>query len=167
MQKVLKKWVFSGKTACKYNENCSAPCIISHEWLTDLSNRVEHQTLNQVAAELPPGWVFGVQLGLQQTLALIKTKTISTRKVSPANFFSSCNLLLNSNIAGGSFPLLIVLILISSCVCRRPSWTPKTQPNDSSAVVWLSFWCSTRLLMSVKKCSTWRRKPCSAQNARL
>ena len=32
----------------------------------------------------------------------------------------------------------------SACVCRRPSWTPKTQPNDSSAVVWLSFWCSTR-----------------------
>ena len=31
-----------------------------------------------------------------------------------------------------------------TCVCRRPSWTPKTQPNGSSAVVWLSFWCSTR-----------------------
>ena len=24
------------------------------------------------------------------------------------------------------------------------SWTPKTQPNDSRAAVWLSFWCSTR-----------------------
>ena len=35
-------------------------------------------------------------------------------------------------------------VLISYCVCRRPSWTPKTQPNDSAAVVWLSFWCSTR-----------------------
>ena len=23
----------------------------------------------------------------------------------------------------------------SDCVCRRPSWTPKTQPNDSSSVV--------------------------------
>ena len=34
--------------------------------------------------------------------------------------------------------------LTSYCLCRRPSWTPKTQPNDSSAVVWLSFWCSTR-----------------------
>ena len=26
----------------------------------------------------------------------------------------------------------------------EPSWTPKTQPNDSRAAVWLSFWCSTR-----------------------
>ena len=30
--------------------------------LTDMSDRVEHQNLNQVAAQLPPGWVFGVQL---------------------------------------------------------------------------------------------------------
>ena len=26
----------------------------------------------------------------------------------------------------------------------EPSSTPKTQPNDSKAAVWLSFWCSTR-----------------------
>ena len=31
-------------------------------FLTDMSNRIEHQKLNQVTAELPPGWVFGVQL---------------------------------------------------------------------------------------------------------
>ena len=49
-----------------------------------MSNRVEHQKLNQVAAELPPGWVFGVQLGLRQTQALIKTKTIRRGKVPPA-----------------------------------------------------------------------------------
>ena len=36
------------------------------------------------------------------------------------------------------------LVVISACVCRRPSWTPKTQPNGSSVVVWLRFWCSTR-----------------------
>ena len=42
-------------------------------FLTDMSNRVEHQKLNQVTAELPPGWVFGVQLGLRQTQALINT----------------------------------------------------------------------------------------------
>ena len=35
-------------------------------------------------------------------------------------------------------------VLISYCVCRRPSWKPKTQPNGCSAVVWLSFWFSTR-----------------------
>ena len=43
------------------------------------------------------------------------------------------------------FILLIShLWLISYCVCQRPSWKPKTQPNGSSAVVWLSFWFSTR-----------------------
>ena len=42
-------------------------------FLTEMSNRVEHQKLNQVTAELPPGWVFGVQLGLRQTHALINT----------------------------------------------------------------------------------------------
>ena len=39
---------------------------------------------------------------------------------------------------------LMNTVLISYCVCRRPSWKPKTQPNGSSAVVWLSFWFSTR-----------------------
>ena len=36
------------------------------------------------------------------------------------------------------------LALISACVCRRLSWTPKNLQNGSPAVVWLSFWCSTR-----------------------
>ena len=36
-------------------------------FLTDISNRVEHQKLNQTTAELSFGWVFGVQLGLRQT----------------------------------------------------------------------------------------------------
>ena len=38
-----------------------------------LIRSVERQKLNQVAAELPPGWVFGVQLGLRQTQALVNT----------------------------------------------------------------------------------------------
>ena len=43
-------------------------------FLTDMSNRVEHQKQNQPAIEKWPfGFVFGVQLGLRQTLALIKT----------------------------------------------------------------------------------------------
>ena len=121
-------------------------------FLTDMSNRVEHQKLNQTTAELSFGWVFGVQLGLRQTQELIKMRTIRRGKVPPAILLFSCKLLLKSNKAVGTFLFLIVLVLISACVCRRPSWTPKTQPNDSSAVVWLSFWCSTRLLMSVKKC---------------
>ena len=55
-------------------------------------------------------------------------------------------------------------VLSSACVCRRPSWTPKTQPGGSSAATSLSFWCSTRLLMSVKKCISYRRKTCNGDS---
>ena len=101
-------------------------------------------------AALPPGWVFGVQLGLWQTHLLIKTKTMRRGKVPSALLLFSSNLLNNSNIAGGIFLLLIDLVLICACVCRRPSWTPKNQPGASSAATWLSIWCSTRLLMPNK-----------------
>ena len=112
---------------------------------TDMSNRVEHQKLNQVTAELPLDWVFGVKLGLRKTQELIKTQTIRRGKLPPAILQLSSNLLLNSIIADGTFSHLIVLVLISACVCRRPSWTPNTKISGSSAVTWLSFWCSTRL----------------------
>ena len=92
--------------------------------------------------------IFGVQLGLRQTLSLIKIKKIRRGKMPPATLLLSSKLLLSSNLADGTFPLLIVMVLISVCVYLRPSWTPKTQPNGSSAVVWLRFWCSTRLLIS-------------------
>ena len=115
-----------------------------------MSNRVEHPTLNQVIAELPSDWVFGVQLGLRETQALIKAKTIRRGKVPPAILLLSSVLLLNSNIAGGTFPLLIGFVLINAYTCRRPSWTPKTQPGGSSAATSLSFWCSTRLLIPKK-----------------
>ena len=90
-------------------------------FLTDMSNRAEHQKLNQVTAELPPDGVFCIQLGLRQTQALIKTKTMRRGKVPLAILLFSCKLLLKSNIGGGTFLLLIVLALISACVCRRPS----------------------------------------------
>ena len=130
-------------------------------FFSGMSNRVEHQKLSQVAAELPPGWVFGVQLGLRQPQALIKTLTMRRGKLPPAILLFSSKLLLSCNIAGGNFPLLIVLVLISACVCRRPSWTPKTQPGGSSAATWLSFWCSTRLDMQEKKWPAQRGKPCT------
>ena len=130
-------------------------------FLTDMSNRVEHQKLNQVVAELPPGWVFSIQLGLRQTQALIKIKTFRRGKVPPVILLLYNKLLLINNIARGTFLLLIVLTLISACVCRRPSWTPKTQPGGSSATTWLSFWCYTRLLMSVKKCFSYLGKTCT------
>ena len=41
--------------------------------------------------------------------------------------------------------------LISDCVCWRPSWTPKTQLIGSSAVVWFSFWCSTRFIRTTAR----------------
>ena len=130
-------------------------------FLTDMSNRVEHQKLNQVAAELPPGWVFGVQLGLRQTQALIKIKTIRRGKVPLSTLLLGIKLLLFSNTAGGTFPLLIVFVLISVCVCRRLRWTPKTQPNGCSAVV-LSFWYSNTsyLKTSVPTDAENRNKPC-------
>ena len=44
-------------------------------FLTDLSNRVEHQKRNQPAIKKWPfGFVFGVQLGLRQTRSLIQTR---------------------------------------------------------------------------------------------
>ena len=126
------------------------PRIAGH-FLFDIDNRVEIQKLNQVAAELPPGWVFGVQLGLWQTQALVKTKTIKRGKVPQAilllcrkHYYFVVKLQHSSNIAGGTLPLLIVLVLTSACVRRRPSWTPKTHPAGGGAPTWLSFWCSTR-----------------------
>ena len=87
--------------------------------------RVEHQKINQVAALLLPGWVFGVQLSLQQPQVLNKTETIRRGKLPPAILLFSSKLLLNTNIADGTFLLLNVFVLISACVCRRASWTPK------------------------------------------
>ena len=105
----------------------------------------------------PFGSVFGVQLGLRQTQALFKTKSIKWGKVPPAilllcrkHYYFVVKLQHSSNITGGTFPHLIDLVLNSACVCRRPSWTPKTQPGGGPAPTWLSFWCSTRLLMPEK-----------------
>ena len=45
--------------------------------------------------------------------------------------------------------MILSSVLNSYCVCRRPSWKSKTQPNGSSAVVWLSFWFSTRFTRKI------------------
>ena len=42
-----------------------------------LVNRVEHQKINQTRAELPVNCVFGAQLSLWQTPALISTNCIT------------------------------------------------------------------------------------------
>ena len=36
------------------------------------------------------------------------------------------------------------LIVAQTLFFSESNLTPKTQPNDSRAAVWLSFWCSTR-----------------------
>ena len=111
--------------------------------LTDKSNRVEQQNeTNRPLAfkKWPFGFVFGVQLGLRQTQALMKTKK---NKKNPPPPPPSSYLLLQ----------LVLPILIRACVYRRPSWTPKTKPNGHFPMAgWFRFLCSTRLLMSVKKC---------------
>ena len=51
-----------------------------------LVNRVEHQKRTQTTAELPFGFVFGVQLGLRHTQALIN---IEHNNYYLANLFGS------------------------------------------------------------------------------
>ena len=125
--------------------------------------RVEHQKLNQEAALLPSGWVFGVQLDFachkKRDVTRVMPHWFICLTLYTAHFFRNkkekfhqlyyyrSKLLLSSNVAFGTFPL-IVFILIIACLCRRPSWTPKTQRGGSSAASWLSFWCSTRFRMS-------------------
>ena len=70
--------------------------------------------------------MFGVQLGLRQAQALIEAKTIRRGKVPPAILLLSSKLLLSSNVAGGTFPLLIGLVLINSCVL------PKAELNNKN-----------------------------------
>ena len=48
--------------------------------------------------------------------------------------------------------IIVSSVLISYGVNRMESWTPKTQPNDSSVVIWLIFWCSTRFSRTKVTC---------------
>ena len=98
--------------------------------LYEISNRIEHQKLNQVAAELPPGWVFGVQLGLRQIEAVIKTKTIRRGKVPTSTLLLSIKLPLFSNIASGSLPVLVVLVF-NQCL-----YLPKAELNTKNSTRW-------------------------------
>ena len=40
--------------------------------------------------------------------------------------------------------LKVDTVRLIKCFSSESSWKPKTQPNDSRAAVWLSFWFSTR-----------------------
>ena len=116
-----------------------------------LVNRVEHQKLNQTTAELPFGWVFGVQLGLRQTQALIRTYYIIIIKededkeeevkkaqcAHPPPFD-------NDDVIGSN-----------QCLCL-----PKAELNTKNSTKRQLFWSSTRLLIKVKKCLGYRGKTC-------
>ena len=71
--KKIFQWSLPGSWCVKWNG-------FKLTWVLT-STRVEHQKLNQVGAEPR---VFGVQLGLRQTKALVKTKTIKRGNVPPA-----------------------------------------------------------------------------------
>ena len=76
-------------------------------FLTDMSNRVEHLKQNQSAIEKWPfGFVSGVQLGLQQTQALI---IISERNKKDKK--NACS----------SFKDFFFFLSVSAGVCRGPS----------------------------------------------
>ena len=115
-------------------------------------NRVENQKLNQTTAELPFGWVFGFQLGLRQTQALINTfcmtvikhhrllkhacrRLLPTREVFVEDFYllekSSTSMLLEMMMFNDGHA-----IGINQCLCL-PKAELKTK--NSTAVVWLSF----------------------------
>ena len=66
-----KFWLFLALFLCQL---WAMYTVSSVRWDTYfLVNRVKNQKLNQTTAELPFGWVFGFQLGLRQTNALINT----------------------------------------------------------------------------------------------
>ena len=66
--------------------------------------------MNQRHEPVRAALFFGMSNRLRQTQALIKTKTIRRGKVPPATLLLSSKLLLSSNEAGGTFPLLIVFV---------------------------------------------------------
>jgi len=71
-----------------------------------MRNRVEHQKQNQqTIGKWPFGMVFGVQLGLRQTQAQIRTKKNKFLKEEQLFFMF----------------LLFFLVLIAASVCKEPS----------------------------------------------
>ena len=93
-------------------------------FLTDMSNRVEHQKQNQPAIEKWPfGFVFGVQLGLRQPPAVIKNVK-NTKKQK-----NTCS------------SLLLILRALNQCRCLpKAELNTKTNPNGHHSVaVWVRF----------------------------
>ena len=97
---------------------------------------------SQVGSSSAAAWLsFWCSTRLSATQALIKTKTLRRGNVPPAILLLSCKLLLKSIIAGGTFLFLNVLVLISACVCRRPSY-------DSCRLISVSATAGKRVVAS-------------------
>ena len=114
----------------------------------------------------PPGWVFGVQLGLRQTQALFKTKKNNERSRRPEGSEAQSALSLQywrrlqywrlralcASLPSGLLLLsLFFLVLNSACVCRRPSWTPKTQPGGGLCPHLVEFLVFNSITHVIKK----------------
>ena len=96
-----------------------------------MRDRVEHQKLNQRAIEKWPFcFVFGVELGFQQTQTLIKAKK-NRNKYNNTWFFN----------------FLLFLILINTYAVPGLRLTPKTKPKEYSIARWFRFWCWAPLHM--------------------
>ena len=121
-----------------------------------LVNRVEHQKRTQTATKWWPfGFVFGVQLGLRHTKSLINTVHIIIScwsswwihhiMMSFPYAIAYVKVIISWRLQHENRHLMIMCsVLTGYSVYRRPSWTPKTQSNDTSAVVRLRFWRSAR-----------------------
>ena len=86
----------------------------------------------QVNQKWPFGFHFNPQLGLRQTQSLINTKKNKKSEKNTCSYFKNW----------------FFLILMNSCICRKPSWTFKTKPNGHFFMAcWFCYLCSTRFSM--------------------
>ena len=114
--------------------------------------RVEHQKQNQTAtSQWPVGFVFGVQLDYSCRL---KSVSSDAEKVRQAKTFIKTKTIRRGRVpSSGSHGLLHQVDHFLTDMSNRVEHPKRNQPAIEMAG-WFRFWCSTRLLMSVKKCST-------------
>ena len=139
---------------------------------------MEHQKLNQVVAQLPPGWVFGVQLdysyrikstawsgpcrslscGYEPFLTLSKYDLRIVR-IKTLKLFYYAEGWLDGWDGNKKCPIFHSRYererhgpdhAVNFFRYEQSSGTPTTQTGGSSAANWLSFCCSTRLLIPKK-----------------
>ena len=100
----------------------------------------------QTQAEISTYYITIITLSIVRTMSLLRDETNKRR---------------SSMYSKGSMMIMMMTqkVEISSHVCgkcARSRSTPKTQPNGSPALIWLSFWSSNRFTR--KKCLSQRGK---------